>query len=126
MQDTAPKTVNAYGPLTTCVLPPTGCQLAGPSVQATVVGSQAIVILTAQIDGSTGQTAGFMNVQVDAVPVPNDANSLRVFGNDPVRASATALITGLTPGVHTFTAVYKNVGSGTSTFSARTITVIPG
>ena len=40
-------------------------------------------------------------------------NSLRVAGNDPVRASATALITGLTPGPHTFTAVYRSVGSGT-------------
>ena len=94
-----------------------------------VTGAQAIVILTAQIFGSTGQTAGFMSVEVScAAPtvVPaSDANSLRVFGNDPVRASATVLIIGLTPGSCTFTAVYRNVGSGISTFSVRTITVIP-
>jgi hypothetical protein len=98
----------------------------GPSVTLPT-GTQAFVILTAQIFGSTGQTAGFMSVSVDGNdPGASDANSLRVFGNDPVRASASALITGLTPGSHTFKAVYRNVGSGTSTFSVRTITVIPG
>ena len=80
--------------------------------------------VTSQIVGSTGQSVGFMKVEVDGVTIPFDDNSLRVVGNDPVRASALALITGLTPGSHTFTAVYKHVGSGTSTFSARTITVI--
>ena len=36
------------------------------------------------------------------------------------------LITGLTPGLTVnFSAVYKMVGSGTATFNARQITVIP-
>jgi hypothetical protein len=115
------KVSSAYGPLET------GTDPSGPTATLTVTGNKALVILTAQISGSTGQTAGFMNVEVDGVLPSNDANSLRVFGNDPVRASSTALVTGLTPNVeHVFTAVYRNVGSGSSTFSARTITVIPG
>jgi hypothetical protein len=61
-----------------------------------------------------------------------DANSLRVTGDVPVRASITVLITDLTPGVSiTWEAVYKNVGIGTGNcvgsarFNARQIIVIP-
>jgi hypothetical protein len=56
-----------------------------------------------------------------------DANSLRVTGENALRASITVLITGLTPGVTiTFEAVYKNIGCATgSTFNARQIIVIP-
>jgi hypothetical protein len=39
----------------------------------------------------------------------------------------TVLITGLTAGEHTFTAMYKRVGSGAdATFNARQMTVMPG
>jgi hypothetical protein len=56
-----------------------------------------------------------------------DANSLRVTGDVPVRASITVLITNLTPGVSiTWEAVYKNVGcAGSARFNARQIIVIP-
>ena len=60
-----------------------------------------------------------------------DANSLRVSGENPVRASITVLITNLTPGTSiTFSAVYKSVtippgGNATATFNARQIIVIP-
>jgi hypothetical protein len=86
---------------------------------------RVLVILTAQINGSTGNAAGFMSVQVDN-GIAVDATSLRVAGNNAVRASATSLIPGLAAGPHTFTAVYKLVGSGTAFFAARTVTVIPG
>jgi hypothetical protein len=90
-------------------------------------GCRALVILTAQTFGSTGNSAGFMTVELDNdITTALDANSLRVFGNDPIRASSTSLITGLSAGNHTFTAVYRQVGSGTATFSARNIVVIPG
>ena len=110
------------------MIPATGCVLAGPAVTLNVTGTQAIVILTAQMFGSTGQTAAFMSVSVTGATTiaASDANSYRVFGNDPIRASAAVLITGLTAGSNTFTAVYRHVGSGSSTFGARTITVIPG
>ena len=102
--------------------------LAGPAVTVPIVGTQAIVILTAQIQGSTGQSAGFMSVAVSGATTiaASDANSLRVFGNDANRSSATVLITGLNPGSNTFTAVYKTVGSGSAVYGARNILVIPG
>jgi hypothetical protein len=90
-------------------------------------GTRAIAILTAQMFGSTGQTAAFMSVSVTGATtiLGSDANSYRVFGNDPIRASAVVLLT-LNAGSNTFCAVYRQVGSGSSTFSVRTITVIPG
>jgi len=98
----------------------------GPEVTLTT-GTTALVILTAEVFGSTGNSAGFMSVMVDNVQTTAlDINSLRVAGNDAIRASATTLLTGLTPGSHTFTAVYRLNGSGIATFSSRTITVIPG
>jgi len=91
-------------------------------------GTQAVVILTAQMFGSTGQTAAFMSVAVSGATTiaGSDASSYRVFGNDPIRASAVVLLNTLTPGSNTFCAVYRQVGSGSSTFSVRTITVLPG
>ena len=93
-----------------------------------IEGTQAIVILTAQIAGSTGQSAGFMSVAVSGATTiaASDANSLRVFANDANRSSATVLITGLNAGDNTFTAVYRTVGSGDAVFGARNILVIPG
>ena len=115
-------TLPDYGNLNPPALP-------GPCVTLTT-GTNAIVILTAQMFGSTGQTAAFMSVAVSGAtqpPIPgSDANSYRVFGNDPIRASAVVLFTSLTAGSNTFCAVYRQVGSGSSTFSVRTITVIPG
>ena len=66
-----------------------------------------------------------MAFMVDGVQATSlDTNSLRVVGNDPIRASATSRLTGLTPGAHTFTAMYRLVGSGSVTFNARDLTVI--
>ena len=84
------------------------------------------MIVTANILGSTGQSFGFMTVELDGdITTASDENSLRVAGNDSVRASASAFIT-TTPGSHTFTAVYRQQGSGTVVFSARNLIVIPG
>ena len=88
------------------------------------------MILTAEVSGSDQGndpcSTAFMSVSLnDSVAL--DANSLRVTGDDPVRASITVLITSLTPGAPiTFAAVYKNIGCGTgATFNARQIIVIP-
>jgi ethanolamine utilization microcompartment shell protein EutL len=100
----------------------------GPQVTLTVPASGSVlIIVTAQITGSTGNAAGFMSVTVDgAIPLAvGDPSSLRVAGNNAVRASATALVTGLSPGSHTFSATYRLQGSGTATFSDRNIVVIP-
>ncbi len=73
-------------------------------------------------------STAFMSVSLNS-SVALDANSLRVTGDVPVRASITVLITGLTPGVTiNFEAVYKNIGCGhcgAARFNARQIIVIP-
>jgi hypothetical protein len=118
--DTAGQTTSAtYGDLESGATPH------GPCVTVTT-GTQALVVLTAQALASNGSTGSFMSVAVDGNNAgASDLNSYRIFNNDPVRASAVSLITPLTAGSHVFCAVYRSVGSGTSTFSARTIAVIP-
>ena len=86
---------------------------------------QVLVILTGELAPAAGNSTAFMSVSLDN-SVALDTNSLRVTGQDPVRASVTVLIAGLTPGTLShFTAVYKLIGNGTATFNARQITVIP-
>jgi hypothetical protein len=82
-----------------------------------------MVILTGELNASTTSGSAYMSVSVDG-GTALDTNSLRVTGASPVRASVVSLIT-QTPGSHTFTAVGKLSGSGTATFNARTITVLP-
>jgi hypothetical protein len=94
------------------------------------------VILTAEASGTSrpngdADSTGFMSVSLNG-SIALDANSLRVTGVDPVRASVTVLITNLTPGVViTFRAVYKKIGfpvqedGGPARFNARQIIVIP-
>jgi hypothetical protein len=113
---------------TTTSLTYTNLTTNGPSVAVTVPASgRVLVIVTAQISGSTGNAAGFMSVFIDGAVVLGvaDATSLRVAGNNAVRASATSLFTGLAPGTHTFTAAYRLQGSGFATFAERNIVVIP-
>jgi hypothetical protein len=88
---------------------------------------KALVILTAESKGSQGGSASFMSYAASPAGTsggPADAQAYEVAGNDFVRASATVLVTGLTPGSTTFTAKYR-VSSGTGTFGTREITVIP-
>ncbi len=97
---------------------------------------QVLVILTAEVSGTSKsngdpQSTGFMSVSLNN-SVALDANSLRVTGEDPVRASITVLITNLTPGVTiTFSARYKSApvagvgGVFDARFNARQIIVIP-
>ena len=103
---------------------------------ATVPASgNLVVILTGELSGNSSNNGGptstaFMSVSLNG-SVALDANSLRVSGENPVRASITVLITNLTPGTSiTFSAAYKSVtippgGTATATFNARQIIVIP-
>jgi hypothetical protein len=102
------------GPSVTVVIPPSG---------------QVILILTAEAFTNRSDSTAFMSVSLNN-SFALDANSLRVTGNNPVRASITVLITALTPGsTITFEAVYKCIRQGpgtcTATFNARQIIVIP-
>ena len=85
------------------------------------------MLLTAAASSNSATGGGLMSVEVDGAPA-SDQNSLRVFGLAAFRATAATLITGLTPGPHTFKAVYKinPPGPGTATFAARDIVVVPG
>jgi hypothetical protein len=109
----------------------------GPDVNVVVPASgQLILILTAEASGSSASntepcSTAYMSVALNN-SVALDANSLRVTGNIPNRASITVLITNLTPGVAiNFAARYKNVGllgrgpCGPARFNARQIIVIP-
>jgi hypothetical protein len=98
----------------------------GPAATAVVPASgQLIVILTGELSTNRNNSTAFMSVSLNN-SVALDANSLRVTGDNPVRASITVLITNLTPGVSiTFSACYKVIGGGTATFNARQIIVIP-
>jgi hypothetical protein len=99
----------------------------GPSVDAVIPASgRVLVILTGELSaGTIFNSTAFMSVSLDG-SVALDTNSLRVTGSNPVRASVTLLLTGLTPGLTVnFAAVYKNNGSGSATFNARQIIVIP-
>jgi hypothetical protein len=102
----------------------------GPSATAVVPASgQLIVILTAEANGSGLGDTAFMSVSLNGSSAL-DANSLRVTGTSPVRASITVLITNLTPGASIdFEAVYKYRSGifpgGRATFNARQIIVIP-
>jgi hypothetical protein len=102
--------------------------LGGPAFDVVIPASgKVLVILTGELStsGFFGGTTAFMSVSLDN-SVALDTNSLRVTGNNPVRASVTVLITGLTPGLSVnFAAAYKVSGNTTGTFNARQITVIP-
>jgi hypothetical protein len=55
----------------------------------------------------------------------SDARSLILLGNALQQSTASFVFSGLTPGSTTFTAQYKVSGSGTATFSNRSMWVIP-
>ncbi len=98
----------------------------GPDATAVVPASgQLILILTGELSTKRDDSTAFMSVSLNN-SIALDANSLRVTGKKPVRASITVLITGLTPGVSIdFSARYKVVGGEKGTFNARQIIVIP-
>ena len=84
-----------------------------------------LVIATAQLFGVGGNATANMSVSLDG-GVAVEANALKVTSNnDPFRASATSLFSGVAPGQRTFTAVYRLDGSGSATFELRSLIVIP-
>ncbi|MFN8589808.1 MAG: hypothetical protein U0031_00010 [Thermomicrobiales bacterium] len=83
--------------------------------------------MTTVIAPNGNTVAGFMSFQAGG-HVAVDAHAVRFEDDGEMQASATYLITGLTPGSNVFTAKYRlgNAGINTSvTFSERNIIVIP-
>lgn len=99
----------------------------GPAVTL-LTGTAALVIVTAEVDTTGGGVVPRMGFAVSGASTvaATDTWGLKVDAAAAclIQASFAVLVTGLTPGVNTFTAKYR-VGSGTGTFLNRGITVWP-
>ncbi|WP_329336054.1 hypothetical protein OG252_13005 [Streptomyces sp. NBC_01352] len=98
----------------------------GPSVTCET-GPAALVMVRGSIENS-GAGSARMAYEVSGAhnQAPADHRGIHIFEGalTNIGASDVTLMTPLTPGVNTFTARYR-VSSGTGTFSARRITVVP-
>ena len=113
-------TSTTFGPLAT----------PGPSVTVEVPASGDVLIsVTAAMIGNAASTSCEMSFTVSGASTrpASDATVVVLAAQTLQRASATSLLTGLTPGTTTFTAVYRAEGQGSldCTFSDRTIVVLP-
>ncbi|HST68343.1 MAG TPA: hypothetical protein VLI94_01650, partial [Solirubrobacterales bacterium] len=100
-----------------------------PTVTLTT-GTKAMVIVTGFIDPEGDRTA-YMSFAVSGATTQAATDARAVIrehgsssGTGGIQASTTTVITDLTAGSNTFTLQYKS-STGTSSFSNRTITVIP-
>jgi hypothetical protein len=101
--------------------------LATPGPAVTVLtGTRALVTVSAVISTSVALDASVMSYAVSGSTTiaASDNNGAQARTAQLVSASATSMVTGLTPGSNTFTAQYR-VTAGTGTFVIRWITVIP-
>lgn len=103
----------------------------GPSVTATI-GATGIaeVTLTGWLSRTdAGQASMCYQISGATSVAPTTARAVTMNTHDAagfdLQASAKFLVTGLNPGVHTFTAKYYNVPSGTAYFADRLISVVP-
>lgn len=101
----------------------------GPAVTVES-GEFALVINTADITNDTAGQSGRMTWEVSGASTitAQDFRALRVTrpsttGAGNVRASVVTAIGGLTPGMNTFTSVYR-ASAGTATFANRRLTVL--
>jgi hypothetical protein len=96
----------------------------GPSVTASVPASgQVLVVVSAQINA--GDSLAFMSFESSGGGGDVNADSSRAFIATAIsRGCAMSLVTGLSPGLHTFTAKYQTLGAQ-GIFGNRSIIVIP-
>jgi hypothetical protein len=102
----------------------------GPTTSVTIPASgRVFVSLTASEIGNASSTACFMSFAGTGANTitASDANALIQAGSAQQRASATAVLIGLTPGATTLTAKYKVSGGGAAscTFANRSLMAIP-
>lgn len=98
----------------------------GPSVDVTVGPSGRVLIdQSAFIGLSTGAMTAYAGTHIDGVLGPG-VLGLSTQTADPIATTVSGrrLVTGLTPGVHTFTMKYK-VTSDSANYSNRVLTVQP-
>jgi hypothetical protein len=102
---------------------------AGPAVSVTT-GVNALVILTCNMESNTAGGISNMGCTISGATSESatESNSLRYesgSSGDAIQASFATIYTTLTAGSNTFTAKYKTNGAGTSSFSARKVSVLP-
>jgi len=98
----------------------------GPAVTVAVASSGNVIVTLTAFMSNGASSGGYMSFQVDATGA-TDATSLHfdnTTANYSFQGSASYVVSGLTPGSHTFTAKYRS-GAGTETFANRSIIVIP-
>ena len=102
----------------------------GPAVTVTVSSTgQTLVTITAELFNSTNNGICFMGFAVSGATTLAASNTQALRFQSPAangraQMSATYLVTGLTSGSNTFTAMYRAVAN-TCTFLNRNIIVIP-
>jgi hypothetical protein len=103
----------------------------GPAVTLTVPASgRVLVSVTSGMTGSSGSVSCFMSFAATGASsvAAVDANSVTLASSTLQRASASSVLSGLTPGATTFTGKFKREGgggSGSCTFVNRSIMAIP-
>jgi hypothetical protein len=100
----------------------------GPVVTVST-GPTVMVMFSADIDNTVVNGASSASVAVSGASVVAASNNWRICrdglaAGNKIRFGTTHLFTGLTPGSNTFTMQYL-VGSGTGTFDAREMIVLP-
>jgi hypothetical protein len=118
---------------TTSSTTPTDLATVGPSVTLNLLGTTALVTLSANMYRGGAGNDGYIGVAVSGASsisattisaAGGSANTACFVANFDAPTTRTFLITGLTPGVNTFTAKYWCNGGGPWTFQSRCITVI--
>lgn len=98
----------------------------GPVVNATIGASgRALVSVACWLFSDIKAAPVSMSFQVTGVSsrAPQDSEAVLTF-DDEISASRVSIVTGLNPGVNTFTAKYKSLG-GNAGFGYRSLIVIP-
>lgn len=100
----------------------------GPRVTA-ATSDRALILFASQLDNTATNGAASVSVEVSGATTIGASNDWRIVrdgvaSGNPHRYGSAHLFTGLTPGNNTFTMKYV-VGSGTGTFAARELIVLP-
>jgi hypothetical protein len=97
----------------------------GPVV-TTQIGAAAFIAVTCSAFNSGGNASWMAYDTSGATTIAaSDDRSLQFNSASGMTFSAVYMQTGLTPGIHTFSAKYRISVGGTTTFSQRRIGVIP-
>jgi len=100
----------------------------GPAVTLTVPATGRVLIsVTSGMFGSTGSSTCNMSFAMSGAntAVATDTRAVILTSKDLQQASASFVLSGLTPGSTVFTANYKSATGSTCTFQTRSIWAIP-